>query len=128
VKWIDIKNKSLWGIGSLASLAISYWLCRVVFFDMHGMKQWPNALALVSLIIIIIASVGGSRILSVATNIGYMGGFILGMIFNTDGVDQGGGGTNNGWIIWGVVFIVCLLIGLIADIIYKQKIRQQAND
>ena len=34
------------------------------------------------------------------TIVGYIGEFILAMLFNTDGIDQGGGRTNNGWIIW----------------------------
>ena len=124
MKEIDIKSRVLWGIGLLGCLGLSYWLCRFVLFDIHGMKQWPNALAMVGFIIIIIASIGGRRIISAATIIGYMGGFILAMIFNTDGVDQGGGGTNNGWKIWGVVFVLCILIGLAFDIIHKRKIQK----
>ncbi len=37
------------------------------------------------------------------------------MIFNTDGLDQGGGGTNNAWIIWGCVFILSVIVGLFMD-------------
>ena len=88
---------------------------------MHGMKQWPNFLAIVGLIVIVTASLLGNRIISILTVVGYMGGFILAMIFNTDGVDQGGGRTNNGWIIWGVVFICSILIGIIINFIFKQR-------
>ncbi|MPW27073.1 hypothetical protein GC105_14925 [Alkalibaculum sp. M08DMB] len=102
-------------------LAISYWICRFVFFGMHGMKQWPNMLAIVSLIIIVIASIGGRQSLSVATVIGYIGGFVLAMIFNTDGVDQGGGATNNAWKIWGTIFICSILISIILGYIFKQR-------
>lgn len=119
---IDKKNRYLWGIGLIGCLGLSYWLCRFAFFEMHGMKSWPNTLAMVALIILVIASILGRRILSIAAVVGYMGGFIFAMIFYTDGIDQGGGATNNAWIIWGIVFIVCLLIGLTLDIIYKQKI------
>ena len=102
-------------------LAISYFLCRFVFFEMHGMKQWPNLLAIVGLIIIVIASISGRRSLSIATLIGYLGGFILAMIFNADGVDQGGGRTNNDWKIWGTVFIVSILADIILGYISKQR-------
>lgn len=115
-----IKNKILWGVSMIGLLAISYWLCRYEFFGVHGMKQWPNMLAIVSLIIIVIASIGGRRLLSVATIVGYIGGFVLGMIFNTDGVDQGGGRTNNAWIIWGTVFICSILISIILGFISKR--------
>lgn len=112
---IDVKNKTLWGVCMTGLLSVSYWLCRFVLFEMHGMKDWPNMLALVGLIIIIIASIYGRRKLSVLTVAGYMGGFILAMIFNTDGLDQGGGGTNNAWIIWGCVFILSVIVGLFMD-------------
>ena len=114
-------NKILWGISMIGLLAISYWLCRFVFFGMHGMKQWPNMLAVVAFIIILIGSIGGRYSLSVATNVGYIGGFVLAMILNTDGVDQGGGGTNNAWKIWGTVFVCSILIGIIWGYISKQK-------
>lgn len=109
------KNKTMWGVGLIGCLGLSYWLCRFVFFGMHGMKQWPNLLAMIGLIIIVIASLAGRRILSVATVVGYMGGFVLAMVFNTDGLDQGGGGTNNAWIIWGCVFILSVIVGLFLD-------------
>ena len=80
-------------------LALSYLLCRFVFFKMHGMKDWPNILAVVGLTIIVIASIIGRRILSLATVLGYIGGVVLAMIFHTHGVDQGGGTTDNAWII-----------------------------
>jgi hypothetical protein len=102
-------------------IGISYWLCRFYFFEMHGMKQWPNLLAILSLTIILIAAIFGNRIISVATVVGYMGGFILAMIFNTDGVDPGGGRTNNAWVIWGAVLICAILIGVIFAFIFKQR-------
>ena len=116
-----IKNKILWGVSMIGLLAMSYWLCRFVLFAMHGMKQWPNMLAIVGLILIVIASIGGRRLLSVATVVGYIGGFVLAMIFNTDGVDQGGVGTNNAWKIWGTVFICSILISIVLGFISKQR-------
>lgn len=121
MKLMDRRNRILWGVSMIGLLAISYFLCRFVFFEMHGMKQWPNLLAIVGLIIIVIASISGRRSLSIATLIGYLGGFILAMIFNADGVDQGGGRTNNDWKIWGTVFIVSILADIILGYISKQR-------
>ena len=118
---MDIKNKILWGISTIGLLGISYLLCRFSFFQMHGMKQLPNLLAILSIVIIVIATIFGNRITPLATVIGYMGGFILAMIFNTDGVDPGGGSTNNAWIILGVVFILSILIGIILSFISKLR-------
>ncbi len=116
-----IKTNILWGIGMIGLLGISYWLCRYSFFELHGMKQWPDLLALLSILIIVITTIRGSRIIPAATVAGYLGGFIFAMIFSIDGVDPGGGRTNNGWIIWGFIFIFSFLIGFILDFISKQK-------
>lgn len=118
---LDLKNKVVWGISMLGILGVSYWLCRFSFFEMHGMKQWPTLLAMLGIVIIVIAIIIGSRIISVATLVGYMGGFVLAMIFNTDGVDPGGGRTNNAWIIWGAVFIFSTLIGIILGFVSKHR-------
>ena len=118
---MDIKNKILWGISMIGLLGISYWLCRFSFFEMHGMKQWPNLLAILSIAIIVVATIFGNRRIQVATVVGYMGGFILAMIFNADGVDPGGGRTNNAWIVWGAVFILSILIGVIWGFLSKQR-------
>ncbi len=121
MKLINFQNKPLWGISVIGLFGISYWLCRFTFFDIHGMKSWPNTLAMVGLIIIVVATIFRNRIIPVATLVGYMGGFILAMIFNTDGVDPGGGGTNNAWIIWGTAFIFFNLVGIILSLISKQR-------
>lgn len=119
MKLIDLKHKDLWGLSMAGLLGISYWVCRFLLFDMHGMKQWPDFLAVLSAAIIIIASLSGNRIVSAAAVTGYMGGFVLSMIFNTDGTDPGGGRTNNAWIIWGGVLLLLIMVGITFSIIYK---------
>lgn len=121
MKRMDIKNKLLWGISTIALLGISYWLCRYIFFEAHGMKQWPDLLAAISIAILVIAVIFGNRIIPVSTVVGYMAGFIIAMTCNTDGVDPGGGRTNNAWIIWGTVYILSILIGFILSFIIRKK-------
>lgn len=123
MKRIDIKNKSLWGISMIGLLGISYWLCRYTFLDMHGMKQWPDLLAILSITIIVIATIFGKRLISASTVIGYMGGFIFAMTFNTYGIDQGGSRTNNAWQIWGSIFGLSILIGIFLTFIIKKRIK-----
>lgn len=115
------KTKFLWGISMIGLLAIEYWLCRFVFFEMHSMKSWPNTLAMTGLIIIVIATIFEKRITTVATLVGYISGFVLSMIFNADGVDPGGGRINNSWIIWGVVFIASILMGIVLEFTAKRR-------
>ncbi len=127
MKLKDMKNKILCGTSMIGLLGISYYLCRYTFFNMHGMKQWPSLLAILGVAIIIIASIFGNRIIQAATVVGYMVGFIIAMIFNTDGVDPGGGGTNNAWIIWGTILILSILIGYILNRIIKKSMKTEED-
>ena len=121
MKPINEKNKTMWGISMMGLLGVAYWLFRFSFFEMHGMKQWTNLLAMLSIAIIVIATILGNRKIPVATVAGYMSGFTLAMIFNTDGIDPGGGRINNAWIIWGAVWFFSILMGLIWSFIFKQR-------
>jgi hypothetical protein len=114
---MGMKAKTQWGLIMTGLIGISYLLFRFVFFNMHGMKEWPMDLAVLCIAIIMIATIFGNRKISIAIGIGYIGGFIIAMIFNTDGVDPGGGRTNNAWILWSGVLLVSLLIGFIASFI-----------
>lgn len=86
-------------------------------------------LAIVSVIIIIIVSLLGRRIPSIATVLAYIGGFAIAMLFNSDGVDPGGARTNNAWIIWTVAFVIIVLGGFVIDfIIYKRGMKNAIKD
>ena len=50
-----------------------------------------------------------------------IGGFAAGLIFGVDGVDHGGGATNNWWIIWTVVFLTAIGAGIVLEIANKIK-------
>ena len=128
MKTANRKNKILLGASLIGLLAISYWIFRYALFDIHGMKQWPKFLAIVSLIIIIIGLINNRSTISMMTIVGYIGGFILGMLFNTDGIDQGGGRINNGWIIWGIAFIVSILASIILEFIGKYSNNNTKNN
>lgn len=116
----SITSKLIWGACTAACLAVGYWLCRYALFDLHGMKQWPDALAIVGFIVILIASAAGLRFLASASALGYPLAFGIAMATFTYGVDQGGGGTSNAWIIWGGVYLLCMVIGIAADIISRR--------
>jgi len=118
------KENFLWVIMSLAFYGISYWLCRYVF-DFHGMSQFPLILFFPGLIVLLISLILRTRFLTIMTVSGYIGGFFLGMLFNTDGLDEGGATTNNLWKIWAVSFLISIGIGIVADII--KKIQNKKN-
>lgn len=111
-------------MGLLLCLGAFYLLCRFAFFGMHGMTQWPNFLAVIGLVILLAAIVLELKWMSIAAAFGYIIGFGLGAVFNTDGLDPGGGTTNDLWIIWAAAYLVCVLIGLVVDVVKKRTGKQ----
>ena len=100
---------------SLCILCIGFVLCRYVFFNIHGMKEMPVDLFVFGMIFIIISFILKCKITPICASVAYIIGFVVGMIFQTNGVDVGGGTTNNLWIIWVVVFVFITLAGVICE-------------
>ena len=109
------KKKLLVAGGAFLLLGVSYLLCRYVFFDLHGMKQWPNALAALCLAVLIVSALAGKARLAAATALGYICGFGAGLLLHSDGVDQGGGAVNDLWEIWTAVLLIFIAAGIAAE-------------
>jgi len=61
----------------------------------------------------------------------YIIGFMLGILFNIDSLDQGGGRLNNAWIIWTISFVVIIFIGVIWEMVsslMKKRKRHRRRD
>ena len=116
----NFKNK-LWIFSTVVILLLSYLFCRFYMFDFHGMKQWPTTLYIFSLTILIISLFLKSHFLSTATILGYLGGFIISLIFNSDGIDKAGTRTNNLWIIWAITLLTCIIVGIIIELVIHRK-------
>ncbi len=108
-------------IGLPLCLGVSFVLCRFVFLYIHHMKQWSELLAIISLIILVAAMVLDLKWMSVTTAFGYIVGFIIGAVFNTNGVDPGGGGTNNFWSLWALTIMICIFAGFVIDVAIRVK-------
>ncbi len=119
----SLKSRLLWAVSSLAFLGISYGICRVLLpvVNRFFVPSGANMLAAASLFPLSLAISLNSRRLTIATHIGYLGGFLLALIFNTDGVDPGGGSTNNFYIIWIVCFLLSVLAGIFEESFHRAK-------
>jgi len=82
-----MKSRVIWTVGAIVALCICFLLCRFSLFELHGMKQFPTILLIIGLIAIIIAAIFASRKVMICTVVGYIGGFTMGILFNTDGVE-----------------------------------------
>lgn len=106
---------------SLGALLTGFVLCRFVFLSLHGMKEWPVDLLIFGLIVQLIALLARKKYAPWFCAAGYSLGFWLGVIFHTEGFDPGGGRTDNLWQIWTMVFIVCIFVGVVLEIVMKWR-------
>ena len=102
-------------------LIFSFIIIRYVLFDIHGMKQFPLLLFLFVFIAIIVSALTKVKIIPYIISISYPIGFIIGLIFQKNGTDFGGGITNNLWIIWASSIVVIVIISIIIEFIIKKN-------
>lgn len=94
---------------------------QVCLFGLHHMKARPNLLALVGFVMLLISSSFKLKWMSAGAAVGYMTGFVVGAVFNTNGVDAGGSRTNNFWIIWTAAYFFVVVAGLVMDKISRSR-------
>jgi len=106
-------------IGAVIALFISFLLCRYVFFEFHGNKQWPVVMLVIGLVVTGIAAIFDGRSIMVCTVAGYLGGFILGILQGVESVDHSGSVMNDWWLKWTIAFFVIASIGVFWELIDK---------
>lgn len=116
---LNRKTRNITGIVTVAMIFVSYLLVRFVLFDLHGMKEWPNYLAILSISFIVGASILKKKKVFIGVVFGYIVGFAVALIFNTSSVDATGGATNNTWLIWSVFLLVSTFVSLLIS--YRKK-------
>lgn len=123
---VTMRGKVIWGILASLAMLLGFIFCRYVFFDLHGMKQWPFYLFLFGLMITVIAAIFEARGVMLLTATGYIGGFALGILFGVDHADPSGGRSNNIWLIWTVSFLIIILVGIIWELLNKQLLKNRS--
>ena len=120
-----INNKNfILHVISLSILCSGYVLTRYIFLDLHGMKQWPLVLFGCGIVVMGISFIAKANKVPVFTALSYIVGFAAGVFFQTDGLDAGGGRTNNLWIIWTVVFVCFTLASILTELLAVRKKKQ----
>ncbi len=113
-------------IGQILYSSIIFWVAFVALHFsqlnmIHGRSDAPIIVAIFGVIALIISYVFKLNLLTLVSTFGYIIAFLLGVIFQTNGVDGGGGATNNLWQIWLISYWVFLGLGFIVNIILKKK-------
>jgi len=107
---------------SLGVLLTGFVICRyAVFGVIHGMKEWPVDLLIVGLAVQLISLLARKQYAPCFSSVGYSLGFWMGAIFHTEKPAKHGGIDNNLWQIWTIVFLICILAGILFEVILKWR-------
>ena len=105
---------------TLGILLVGFILGRYVFFDVHGMKEFPVVLLVLGLVVMVISVLTTKKILPYFISVGYIIGFVFGFIFQVTKMDANGVSVNNLWVIWTVVYVAFIVLGFICEWCFRK--------
>jgi len=117
-----LKNKKslLNHVIALGILLVGFILGRYVFFDVHGMKEFPVVLLVLGLVVMGISLLTTKKVLPYFISAGYIIGFVFGFIFQVTKMDANGVSVNNLWVIWTVVYVAFIVLGFICEWCFRK--------
>jgi len=118
---MERKNQILWLLASTIIQMLIFLFIRYPLLSLHNMRQWAFILFVLGLVVIIVATIFKSKTILIATPIGYGTGFVIGVLFNTDSYDPGGGLLNNAWLIWTAIYLLLIAIVIIWEWIHRKQ-------
>jgi len=105
---------------SLGILIIGFALGRYVFFDVHGMKEFPVTLLILGLVVMLISLLTSKKVLPYFISAGYIIGFVFGFLFQVTKMDVNGVSVNNLWVIWAGVYVTFIIAGFLFESFFKK--------
>lgn len=114
------KKNMILHLASFCVVCLEFILCRYVLFPIHGMKEWSFDLFLFCLIVIAISFFVKTSLIPIFSSLSYIVGFVIGLIFQTDGIEPAGGKTNNLCIIWTTVIICAVISSVLGELVKKK--------
>ena len=103
-----LKKKIIIHLLSLGVLCSGFVLCRYVFFDIHGMKQWPAILFGIGIIAVVISFILDGKTTPICIAFSYIVGFVVGIETIIEKVYFNN--SPNGWAT--AVILLCVFGGL----------------
>ena len=106
---------------SLCILVVGFVLSILIKSDRSGIGGTGKMLALFALAIIGCSFLMRGKLIPLITSSGYFVSFLFAFFFQRDGLDPGGGATNNFWGLWIIVFFICFVLSLFFEFFYVNK-------
>ena len=104
----------------LGILMVGFALGRYVFFDVHGMKEFPVTLLVLGLAVMLSSVLTVQKVLPYFISAGYIIGFVFGFLFQVTKMDANGISANNLWVIWSGVYVAFIIVGFLCDAFLKK--------
>ena len=104
----------------LGILIVGFVLGRYVFFDVHGMKEFPVTLLVLGLAVMLISVLTSKKVLPYFISAGYLIGFVFGFLFQVTKMDANGVSVNNLWVIWAGVYVAFIIAGFLFESFFKK--------
>ena len=118
---MNIKNYRQSALLSIAILFLEYLLIRFALFDLHKMKDWTTILFGFCFVVIVVCYSTKRIIAPLISSFSYLIGFVLGYIFQNNGVDAGGGTTNSLWKIWTIAILIFAFISIAIELFVSRE-------
>lgn len=115
------KNYRQSALLSFIILFLGYLLIRYALLGLHKMKEWPTVLFGCCFLVIVACYLKKKTITPLITSLSYSIGFVLGYIFQTNGVDHGEGTINNLWLIWTITILIFVFISIVIELFLLRK-------
>ena len=104
----------------LGILMVGFVLGRYVFFDVHGMKEFPVTLLVLGLAVMLISVLTSKKVLPYFISTGYLMGFVFGFLLQVTKMDANGVSVNNLWVIWAGVYVAFIVVGFLCEALFKK--------
>ena len=119
-------KRILWIVCAIIVLFLSYYICRVLLFEIHGMNQFPTFLFVFGLATLLISLFAFSRKVVICVALGYIVSFTFAMLFNAD-VYQNESLYNNAWIIWSISYLLIIVLGIVIELSTRRIQKKQID-
>ena len=104
---------------SVAYLVLGWMAFRFLLLPMHSMQEWPTFLAIIGMVLVGVSLKKNYSSVARCASLGYVVSFLIGYLLQKDGLDAGGGITNNMWLIWTVSYFMIIAYGIYVE--YKRR-------
>lgn len=106
---------------SIGVLAAGLGLSILIQPEPGGYVRLAQGIAMVALVFILVSFLLNGKLIPLITSFGYFVSFLFAFFFQRDGIDPGGGATNNFGRLWIIIYSSVFVLSLYFESVYANK-------